>query len=87
MPANNPQDAAEKWERKTDGNKWKQNVEGKRGDYESGVADFLGVSSQQVTTGTSWETEVNAVSASDYENATQGKGQDWASGYTEAMTE
>ena len=81
--------ARDKWERKTSGagQRWRDAVEGRQSDYEQGVADFLGVSPDQITTGSTWNQEVQAVSASDYDAAVQGKGQKWAENYRRGVTQ
>lgn len=83
------QESQEKWERKTAGagSKWKANVQGKRSEWEAEMADFLGVSTDQITKGDEWETEVNAVSSSEFQNSISGKGDKWARRVREGLTE
>lgn len=80
--------AREKWERKMSnaGSKWKDGVSGKQGDYEQGVADFLGTDPGNVSTGGDWEDGVSAVSASDFQSQVAGKGDKWARRTENGMT-
>jgi len=80
--------AQAKWERKTanSGGKWKRNVSGKKHAYESGIARFIGVSPGQITTGGTWQREVSAVSAAEFNQSVQGKGGKWRANYIAGVT-
>lgn len=84
MPAN-----GDDWESKAEGkgNKWKQNTQGSRDEYEQGVAEYLGVSEAEIATGSTWEQQVDRVSADEFNRSVQGKGQKWADNYTRGMTQ
>lgn len=81
--------ARENWERKTRnaGNKWKDAVQGRQGDYERGVAEFLGVDEAQVTTGGRWNDGVNSVSAGEFQQSVDGKGDKWERNVRRGLTE
>lgn len=81
------QQAQANWERKTAGagGRWKGNVAGKGGEYASGIAQVIGSppSSDIVNR---WQSGVDSVSASDFQNSISGKGDKWAANYRAAMT-
>lgn len=82
------QQGQDNWERKMQnaGQKWKDRVQGQQNEYESGVADFLGVSEGEVSTGSDWSSGVDSVSASEFQNSVEGKGDKWARNVRDGLT-
>jgi hypothetical protein len=80
-----PELAKRKWARKVKGEKWKRGVTGKESEYCSGVAAFLGVSTCNPERASAWREGVNAVSATDFDNAVRGKEEKWFRRYKEKM--
>lgn len=75
--ATTPDAAQEKWERKTSGDAWKSGIQ--NGDsYAEGLANFWGGSANDYSDSEdSWDTEVSAVSASEFDSAVSNKGDKW----------
>lgn len=84
MPASNPDDAQEKWERKTRNaeDKWEANVQDPSRSVAEGLADFWTGDENNANefrdTENTWETEVEAaIDNNSYADGVEGKGDKW----------
>jgi len=81
MAASTPQEAQEKWERKTQAaaDKWEANVQNPSQSVSEGLADFWGGDASQYSdVENSWSTEIqSAIQAGSYASNVQGKGDKW----------
>jgi hypothetical protein len=79
MPASNPQAAQEKWERKTDGDKWRKGIQSPSRSVSAGLAEFWGGSEDQYSQlqQTYNEEIAAAIDDNSYESGVEGKGDLW----------
>lgn len=67
---------------------WKQGVTQSQDDYRRGLANFLGVSENEISENVShsWDESVSNMSPEEFRNSIQGEGADWLIGLYEGVT-